>query len=135
VRLMLGSIVAASLCLSAAHAQEMSPMLHNGSIMLITTDDKERVEIKYETPRAGLSVTTGTLLFAGTRDAKGNYAGTAYTFKRDCEPAPYGVMGMTTAKGITLVGVAPHRDPQSCKVLGGSMASRSSRLVFEYEPE
>jgi hypothetical protein len=127
---------AVTACLSTldAEAQEMAPMLHNGSLMLIV-QDKEHVEIRYETPRPGLSVTKGAIVFSGTRDNHGNYRGTAYTFKRDCPPAPYDVAGKVSDRGITLYGRAPVRAANSCQVIAGASNPNSSRLVFEYEPE
>jgi len=127
-----------AVCLSAAAmpatAQEMGPIFHNGSRALFTRDNGH-VEIRYDSPRPGLPVREGTLLFEGTYDKRGFYSGTAYTFKRGCEPAPYAVAGKDSGPGIVLMGVAPHRDPHSCAVIGDSVSGRNSRLVFEFEPE
>lgn len=116
---------------SVAGAQEMAPVLHNGSLMLIT-QDQGNVEIRYENPRAGLSVTQGAVLFTGTRDAKGAYAGTAYTFKKNCAPAPYAVTGKVSDRGLVLAGLAPRRDTNSCDLSRATVSP--STLVFEYEP-
>lgn len=116
-----------------ATAQEMGPLFHNGSRTLFTRNNGH-VEIRYETPRPGLPVREGTLLFAGTYE-RGYYSGTAYTFKRGCEPAPYAVAGKDSGPGIVLVGVAPRRDSRSCAVIGDSASGNNSRLVFEFETE
>jgi hypothetical protein len=112
----------------------MGPLLHNGSVTLFTRNNGH-VEIRYETPRPGLAVREGTLLFSGTYDQLGYYSGTAYTFKQGCEPAPYAVAGKDSGPGIVLVGVAPRRDPHSCAVTGDAVNGKNSRLVFEFEPE
>jgi hypothetical protein len=117
-----------------AGAQEMAPVLHNGSLALITKNDGH-VEIRYETPRPGLPVVAGTLLFSGKVDGRGSYTGTAYVFKRGCEPAPYAVAGKDSDPGIVLMGVAPRRDPRSCAVIGDASQGKNARLVFEYERE
>ncbi len=127
---------------SAAHAEnvevtydEMAPLTHNGSLMLYTVA-KNHVEIRYETPKAGLPVSSGAVLFKGARDANHRYIGTAYTFKRNCPPAPYTVTGSDTSDGtIVLVGLAPRRKSNSCRVVPGAFNSNASRLVFEFEPE
>lgn len=117
-----------------AFADGMAPMAHNGSVVLMT-EEKGRVEIAYATPRAGLSVKEGTVLFAGSLDSRGGYAGSAYTFKKDCPPAPYPVTGKVTDRGITLLGNAPRRDPKSCDIISGAANRSASQLVFEYEPD
>jgi hypothetical protein len=122
--------------ISSAGAQEMALVLHNGSLAIFTRDDRHQVEIRYEQPRPGLPVAKGTLLFSGTYDNKrGYYSGTAYTFKQGCDPAPYAVSGKDSGPGIVLVGIAPHRDPHSCAVIGDVVSGKNSRLVFEFEPE
>jgi hypothetical protein len=117
-----------------ALADGMAPMAHNGSVMLMN-EVKGQVEITYATPRAGLSVKEGAVLFVGSMNRRGEYAGTAYTFKKDCPPAPYPVAGKATDHGIMLVGKAPRRDPRSCDVLPGAQIQPASTLVFEYEPD
>jgi len=105
VFLIIGTILGAV----PALADGMAPMAHNGSVVLMT-EEKGRVEIKYATPRSGLSVKEGTVLFVGSLNGRGEYADTAYTFKKDCPPAPYPVAGKVTDRGITLIGNAPRRD-------------------------
>jgi hypothetical protein len=117
-----------------ALADGMAPMAHNGSVVLMT-EEKGRVEIKYATPRSGLSVKEGTVLFTGSLNDRGEYTGTAYTFKKDCPPAPYLVTGKVTDRGIALMGNAPRRDPKSCDIVPGAANQSASQLVFEYEPD
>ncbi|MCC8957611.1 hypothetical protein H8B02_30520 [Bradyrhizobium sp. Pear77] len=119
---------------SSASAQEMAPIFHNGSRGIITRD-KGIVEIRYETPRSGLPVKEGTVLFSGRWDEHGNYEGVAYTFKRGCDPAPYRVTGKDAGPGIILTGIPPRRDPHGCAVIGTNATVKHSRLVFEYEIE
>jgi hypothetical protein len=117
-----------------AASQEMTLVFHNGSRTLFTRDNGH-VEIRYETPRAGLPVSAGTLLFEGQYDGRGSYTGTAYLFKRGCEPIPYAVAGKESGPGIVLMGVSPRRDPRSCAIIGDTANGKNSRLVFEYEFE
>ena len=132
-------LVAASLLLSlaasSAMSQEMTLLFHNGSRTLFTKSEKGQVEIRYETPRPGLPVTEGALLFSGRADANGSYTGTAYTFKRGCEPAPYSVAGKEAGPGIILVGIAPRRDHSSCAIVGDTLVGKHTKLIFEYEME
>jgi hypothetical protein len=124
----------AVLAASGAFAGEMAPIYHNGSRAIITRD-KGVVEIKYETPRPGLPVKEGDVLFSGTWDGRGHYQGIAYTFKRGCEPAPYPVEGKDDGPGIILAGLTPRRDPKGCAVVGSAANGQHSRLVFEFEIE
>jgi hypothetical protein len=126
-------LACAVVLLTASSASaEMAPMYHNGSRFVITKDNGI-VEIRYETPRKGLPVKEGQIVFSGTVASRGTYRGTAYTFKRGCEPAPYAVTGIDADPGIIFTGLAPQRDPNGCAVIGSS-ANKHSRLVFEYEP-
>jgi len=130
------AIFATSSAIAQEKIHEMAPIFHNGSRFLITKDTVTKtrgaVEIRYETPRAGLPVKEGQILFSGTTDYRGSYKGTAFTFKAGCEPAGYAVTGADAGPGIILTGLAPRRDPNGCAVIGSSN-SRHSRLVFEYE--
>ena len=92
----------------------------------------DTVEIAYNHPRPGLPVAEGTLLFRGVR-VGARYSGTAYTFKAGCPPAPYVVTGVKDPKKeiIVMTGVAPHRNPRSCDVIGESARSGHSKLVFD----
>jgi hypothetical protein len=125
----LGAVASAPAC-----AQEMAPMLHNGSLMLWTRQPDGRVQIAYETPKAGLPVSRGTVLFKGVSNAKGGYSGTAFVFSRNCPPQPYPVTGDAAGPGIILSGVAPLRDP-ACRPIPGTSNRSASRLVFAFEPD
>jgi hypothetical protein len=105
---------------------------HNNSQMLVSEWKDGAVEITYDSPRPGLPVAQGTVLFRGVRDG-GRYSGTAYTFKAGCPPAPYPVTGIEDRKRELLVlsGGAPHRDPHSCEVIGQSDQSGHAKLVFD----
>lgn len=127
-------VVIAACFASAASAQEMTLLFHNGSRALFTRDNN-KVEIRYDAPKRGLPVREGTLLFTGASDSKGNYRGVAYTFKRGCDPAPYPVTGKDVAGGIILMGAAPVRDPHGCAITGSTRTSSNARLVFDYEIE
>jgi hypothetical protein len=107
------------------------PAVHNGSQMRLSEWKNGTVEIAYDVPRPGLSVTKGTLLFRGVVNGR-RYSGTAYNFKAGCPPSPYAVSGMRDDKKETIVltGISPHRDPQSCKVIGASNRP-VQRLVFD----
>lgn len=119
---------------SSAGAQEMSPVFHNGS-RFIFTRDRGKVEIRYETPKPNVPVSEGTILFSGKYDSRGYYAGTAYTFKRGCKPAPYHVVGKDAGPGIILVGAAPRRYTNSCDVVGETTSGPNAKLIFEFERE
>ncbi len=105
---------------------------HNGSGMLVSEWRDGTIEITYDTPRSGLAVAPGTLLFAGVRNGL-RYSGTAYTFKNGCPPAAYPVTGRRNDKRDLLVlsGPAPHRDPASCSIVGQSAQSGHANLVFD----
>ncbi len=106
---------------------------HNGSTVLV---DEARGRIVYDEPKAAIAgtVRSGTLLFEGRFNGK-RISGTAYVFKKGCEPAAYPVSGMMedNPKGfgsrIVLTGPAPKRDKASCAIIGSTGAH--SRLVFE----
>jgi hypothetical protein len=120
---------------SAEPPQEMMPIFHNGSRAIFTRTDGH-VEIRYDAPRPGLPVQSGTLLFSGNYDTKtGRYAGTAYVFKRGCEPAPYAVTGKESGPGIVMIGIAPTRASSSCALTGETLNGKNARLIFEYERE
>jgi hypothetical protein len=121
-------------CAAPAFADGMAPMAHNGSIMLMT-EEKGHVEIIYMIPHSGLSVKEGTILFVGSLNGRGEYAGTAYTFKKDCPPLTYAVTGKMTGDGITLIGNAPRRDHKSCNIIQGATNHFASQLRFEFEPD
>ncbi|MEI5663424.1 hypothetical protein WBO78_00650 [Bosea sp. CCNWLW174] len=106
---------------------------HNGSTVLV---DEARGRIVYDEPKAAIAgtVRSGTLLFEGRFNGK-RISGTAYVFKKGCEPAAYPVSGMMEdnpngfGSRIVLTGPAPKRDKASCAIIGSTGAH--SRLVFE----
>lgn len=114
---------------------EMAPVSHNGSQMVLTKTRNGRVEIRYSIPRHGLPVKDGDLLFEGQSNIRGRYTGTAYVFKDGCPPAPYAVEGNDVRGDIVLFGNAPIREPGSCAIVGSKLRGRDSRLVFSFEPD
>jgi hypothetical protein len=108
------------------------PADHNNSQMLVSEWKDGTIEITYDTPRSGLPVARGTLLFRGRRDGD-RYSGTAYMFTSGCAPAPFAVAGMENHRkeAIVLAGATPHRIPGSCDVVAGVSSDRLSTLVFD----
>uniref|UniRef100_A0A9E7ZWQ4 Uncharacterized protein n=1 Tax=Bosea sp. NBC_00436 TaxID=2969620 RepID=A0A9E7ZWQ4_9HYPH len=109
-----------------------STWFHNGSTMVI---NEQTGRIVYEEPKASIAGTVpkGAILFEGKFDGK-RISGTAYVFKKGCDPAPYQVSGrVEDRKGfgsrIVLTGPAPKRDRNSCAIVGTT--ATHSRLVFE----
>ncbi|CAN5252064.1 hypothetical protein BH10PSE8_BH10PSE8_04450 [soil metagenome] len=106
---------------------------HNGSVMQVS---KESGRIVYEDPKPSIAgtVSRGTTLFEGRFDGK-RVSGTAYVFKKGCDPAPYPVAGSLerdpngAGERLVLSGPAPKRDRNSCAIVGKT--STHSRLVFE----
>jgi hypothetical protein len=100
---------------------------HNGSAVSLEADGQFR-RFHYDTPRIGLSVEPGTLLFHGLRRGS-SYIGTAYVFSETCGSIGYPVMGPVSAdqRKITLFGEAPVRDAD-CKIV----RFRTDGLVFTY---
>jgi hypothetical protein len=116
---------------STANA-EVEPYSHNGSDMIIETRG-DSIHIRYEKPRAGLAsvgAKSGTLLFTGRRTGD-NVEGTAFVFKANCPPAAYSVRGRFNAQfNLTLEGLAPHWDRNSCAIVSYTKGTVQSRLVF-----
>ena len=109
-----------------------STWFHNGSTMVV---NEQTGRIVYEEPKASIAGTVpkGAILFEGKFDGK-RISGTAYVFKKGCDPAPYQVSGrVEDRKGfgsrIVLTGPAPKRDRNSCAIIGTT--ATHSRLVFE----
>jgi hypothetical protein len=102
---------------------------HNGSQMLLQSNGNQRI-ITYLHPRRGISAQPGQVLFRGQRNGQ-YYSGTAYTFRRGCNPAPYHVSGrLSSEHRIVLRGAAPKR--KGCRIVGYSKRSGSAKLVFSY---
>lgn len=108
---------------------------HNGSAMRV---DPANGTITYYKPKAAIAGTIkpGTVLFRADTpwdpyDDSALIKGTAYMFKKGCEPAPYPVSGHHSGwHTITLKGAAPVREKVGCKVVGYKMNGNSS-LKFE----
>ncbi|WP_262267093.1 MULTISPECIES: hypothetical protein [Microvirga] len=110
--------------------------LHNGSGMYVSMGTGI---IRYSTPKASIAGTVqeGTVLFRGEfknapgLEARGTVSGTAYVFKKGCEPAPYPVSGTYDAWSVTMRGAAPRRAKDSCAILEATKNSPHSVLRFE----
>jgi hypothetical protein len=106
---------------------------HNGSTVMWQSAGQQRI-VTYYNPRPGLPVSSGTVLFEGTRQGNSMF-GTAYVFRNGCAPAPYEVSGRIDPDNQTLVvlyGAAPIRARGGCRVIRYSRNSGNSRLVFRY---
>lgn len=103
---------------------------HNGSDVRIAP---EKGTIVYERPKTSISgaVRTGTLLFKADApwdpyDESEIVRGTAYAFRKGCEPAPYKVEGRQQGwHTLVLKGPAPVREKGGCKVLRYEMNGNS----------
>ena len=102
---------------------------HNGSEMKLIASGKQR-RFVYEIPKAGLAsagIKPGTTVFKGARDGN-EYSGTAYIFKKGCDPQGYPVSGSVSndERTVTMTGQRPH-------VGNGCSVDRYSddTLVFE----
>ncbi len=107
---------------------------HNGSSMWVSQDLSV---IYYDKPKAALrSIASGTVLYRGDPipTAPGiAVSGTAYTFRKGCDPAPYPVTGSTTRDGkLVLKGKAPVREKGGCRVTGYTADSSNATLVFTF---
>jgi hypothetical protein len=108
---------------TAGHAASLWD--HNGSIVSLEASGADR-KFYYQTPRAGMPVSPGTLLFEGRRNGN-RYSGTAYIFSKACGSQGYAVSGNVSAddRRVTMQGKAPRRDT-ACRVIG----YRDDVLVF-----
>jgi len=102
---------------------------HNGSIVELKDSGNAR-RFYYRTPRAGLPVSSGMLLFEGRKN-QNTYSGTAYVFSTTCGQLKYPVEGVVSEdqRTVRLYGKVPRRD-SNCKVTG----YRDDELVFTYRP-
>jgi hypothetical protein len=85
----------------------------------------------YESPRPGLPVEAGVLLFRGSRSGN-TYEGTAYHFSTKCGTVGYPVRGSVSGDQTTveLYGRPPVRNG-ACMVTG----HQDETLLFTYRPE
>lgn len=119
--------IATSVIATTQLADANSYWEHNGSIVNLQDRGNGRW-FYYHTPRNGLAVQIGTLLFEGRKDGN-TYTGTAYIFSPTCGKSGYRVKGSVSPNQTTirLHGKAPRRD-SNCKVIG----YRNDELVFAY---
>lgn len=140
-------VFAAAISLSALAAPALAGMgnqmgngvfwTHNTSWMTANKNGSA-VAIRYDAPRAGLQkvgIRKGTVLFRGRAMSGNRLAGTAYAFKKGCQPASYNVTGKFTSEGqgaytIVLRGAAPVR--KGCTVTGYKRTGSNAKLVFRY---
>ncbi|QRM35092.1 hypothetical protein [Microvirga sp. VF16] len=114
--------------------------IHNGSGMYVNMGTGI---IRYAAPKESIAGTVkeGTVLFRGEfknapgLEARGTVNGTAYVFKKGCEPAPYQVSGTYNAWSVTMKGAAPRRAKDSCAVLEATKNSPHAVLKFEAPPD
>jgi hypothetical protein len=109
-------------------AQEVSRAWHNGSVVAVIASPRTgTLRIEYIAPRPGLAelgVMPGTPLLTG-RWARDELSATAFVFSR-CGPIPYEVLGGTDATGsLTLQGLAPVVNPDTCMVFGQAWTMNS----------
>ncbi len=125
------ALAAIGLCTCEAGLALAAEFDHNGSRMEI---DYERGAITYRVVKPNLRgfVQPGFVAFTGKIEKGGVVTGTAYTFRKNCEPAPYPVTGRYEASlpGYVITGAAPVREKGSCRVSGYSVDSGNARLEF-----
>lgn len=105
---------------------------------MATERDGDKLVLSYDPPRHGLGkygIYAGTVLFRGRVMPEGRIAGTAYTFRKGCQPASYNVSGRLKGNSpenyrIVLEGAAPVRE--GCEVIDYSWSSSNARLIFKY---
>ena len=122
------------LLLGATPAAADSIWDHNGSTVTLSASGPAR-RIAYRAPHpalAGAGIGPGTVLFEGRRQGDA-VAGTAYTFRAGCPPAPYQVRGVVREAGrLTLRGPAPVWAGRSCDLAGLNPNSPHAALDFSY---
>ncbi len=128
-RLLLMGIAAFFLTATSAAAQVYS---HNNSTMeLRWLGEGDSMQIVYLSPRSGLPVARGTVLFQGAWTAGGYIYGRARIFSSTCGPIEYEVSGYALPNGdIQLEGAAPIRNSR-CQ-LTGYVWNDNSYLYFRY---
>ncbi len=122
------------------YAGALAGIDHNGSLMWF---EQARGVLYYDRPKPALAgiVEPGTVLFRGKAwnfDVGSVLEGTAYTFRKGCDPAPYAVSGQVEAGTspnlpvrIVLRGPSPIRAKNGCAVLGYTQDSSNAVLVFD----
>jgi hypothetical protein len=106
---------------------------HNGSVLRLIAKGERRTFV-YENPRTGMRAAgakRGAVVFEGTRDGD-TYSGTAYIFKKGCDPQGYPVTGEVSSgeRRITLYGQKP-------KIAANCRIERyvDDTLVFDLDAE
>jgi len=125
------AMAAMALCFFSVGAARAADFDHNGSRMDV---DYERGAITYRSVKPSLRgfIKPGFVVFAGEIEKGGAVKGTAYIFRKNCEPAPYAVTGRYEASlpGYVLSGAAPIREKGACRVTGYSIEGGNTRLEF-----
>src|SRR5436190_2883652 len=118
-------VLLVSLIASAAQAANWE---YNGSLFRLEASGGSR-KFFYESPRAGLPVARGTLVFSGQKSGNA-YSGTAYVFSQPCGAIGYAVSGPVSEdqRTVTLRGNVPVRNAK-CKVTG----YQNNELVFNFQ--
>lgn len=121
------------------HVDDMSghEFMHNGSLMSV---DSERGLIIYKEPKPSIAdvVRPGDVLVEAEEgwdmyDINEKIVGTAFVFKKGCQPVGYRVSGGVGGSWHTveLYGEAPVRKKGSCDVVGMTKKGSNANLVFE----
>lgn len=121
-------IVGVFALLFSTNAYAQSNWDHNGSVVTLQANGANR-QFSYSVPRAGLPVSSGTVLFKGTKSGD-SYSGTAYAFSSRCGNVSYPVSGpiSNNDQTVTMYGWKPVRDG-SCRIVG----SEEDVLVFNFQ--
>lgn len=129
-RLTVSAVVFSAVPTLASPIPQQEVLDHNGSIMIV---DYREQTIRYLLPRRSLPVESVQMSFAGTIQYHGVAEGTAYVYKRGCGFAMYEVRGGydPSVPGYVMVGAAPVRAKGGCHVVGYTMESKNSRLVYK----
>jgi len=116
--------------LSCGAAFGQSQWDHNGSTVALEASGSTR-RFVYHSPRPGIPVDAGTLLFEG-RKIGNRYTGKAFTFSKQCGALAFPVEGPVSQdqRSVTLRGQAPRRDA-NCSVAG----RRDEVLVFQLKED
>ncbi|SNY91844.1 hypothetical protein SAMN04515647_2087 [Cohaesibacter sp. ES.047] len=122
-------IAGLSLTSLATSAVADSCWWHNGSLMRLKARGNDRW-FYYEQPRAGLSVSRGTLLFNGSKQGDW-YVGTARVFSQYCpgSPQPYRAEGPVAPNQLRVTVQGDREIHKRCRPTG---RWTSDTLVFTY---
>lgn len=117
----------------AGPAPQKEIFMHNGSTMMV---DYQEQTIRYLVPKRSLPVVSPQMSFAGRLEYHGKAEGIAYVYKRGCGFVYYDVKGHydPAIPGYVLTGAAPVRAKRGCDVIGYTMNSPNSRLIYVEMP-